>query len=183
MKRIKTFEQYNTEEILNEGFINDIVTKYSGKLKELFKSVIAKFSPDKVQKLNAEVEPFKGMSYDQIKQELKSRSNSNEDLANKISNYAGLTIFTTFATSLATLFADRKWDFLHKIFNIHDKYGMEGDTTYFLAAAGISFFAFILWFYLKLDMNEPSYSDATRPSGTSSAERHSSAYISSHARR
>lgn len=182
MKKIKTFEQFNNVEPLNEGLM-DIINKYSGKLKELFKSAIAKISPENIKKMAAEVAPFKGMSLDQIKQELKARSASNEDLANKVMNITGLSIFSTLVGSVATLIADDKWNFLHKIFNIHDQYGMQGDTTPFLAAAGISFFALVLWLYLKMDIGEESYADATRPSGTTPAERHSSAYIASQMKR
>ena len=176
MKRIKTFEQYNNAEILNEGVITDIVNKYSGKLKELIKSALAKFSPEKITQMNAEVAPFKGMSYEQIKQELENRKTSNEDTANKVMNYVGLGLFSTFAASLATMIADNKWDFLHKVFNLHDVGGSIGMVL------GVSFMAFILWLYCKMDMNEESYSDATKPSGVSDAERHSSSYIANQSR-
>lgn len=99
MKRIKTFEQYNTLDVLNEGFMN-IVNKYSGKLKELVRSALAKFAPDQVAKLKQEIAQFKGMSVDQIKQELQSRSTTaNESVGDKIFNFTGLAFFSTFIGS------------------------------------------------------------------------------------
>lgn len=166
--------------VVNEGVIGDIISKYSGKIKELVKTILAKLAPDQQKKLKNEIAPFKGMSLEQIKQELTSRHVASEGLGNKIYNFSGLAIFSTFVVSFSTILADDKWHFLYKTaFGRFIEDGVGG-------TGAISLAAILMWFVIKVfivnDLNGPSYADDTRPSGTSSAERHSSAYIANQMR-
>lgn len=167
---------------INEG-LGDIIVKYSGKIKGLFSQAVSKLSPEKMNKLRQEVAPFKGMSFSQIKDQLKSKaSETNESLAGKIFNFTGLTIFSSFVAEIAIMVTDEKYDWFTKLLRSFGVDTMDLGMNMLIATMA-TFAALVLWLFVKLDSQEESWADATRPSGTTSAERHSSGYIASQMKR
>ena len=85
MKHIRTFEQQNLE-ILNESLIETLF-KFKDKIKDLFRTKIEELAPGKISEFTRAMEPYKDLSFDEIKAKVRAKAQELAVSESKVNEY------------------------------------------------------------------------------------------------
>lgn len=183
MKKLKTFEQHNTE-MINEG-IKDFFTKIKDKVKSAIQKKVNELGGDKLAQLKKDIEPYQGKSVKELRQMLtpkikqaamSTNEGASEDFASQSKGTKIASIIFGGAYGLSGIMS-----IVFLIMSNYDSSFIDNNSGLVLTTMLIFIVPLILGMIIGACGGDTSHYRSASD-GVSDAERHSSAYIANQSR-